>query len=100
MAPPAERSEPWSSGAHAATHFKAFKHYFFHNCVYRRLYTDMFRFSGTPTDEILKEVDAGWSLIVVGDAWMSPYELTDMGGAIDLGDQQRTTGLTWLKRLR
>ncbi len=100
MDPHAELCERLFSAAHAAKHFKAFKHYFFHNCVYRRLYTDMFRFSGTQTTDVLKEVDQTWSLVMVGDAWMSPYELTDIGGVIDLADNQRTTGLTWLKRLR
>jgi uncharacterized protein with von Willebrand factor type A (vWA) domain len=100
MDPHAELCERLFSAAHTAKHFKAFKPYFFHNCVYRRLYTDMFRFSGTQTMEVLKEVDQTWSLVVVGDAWMSPYELTDIGGVIDLADNQRTTGLMWLRRLR
>ena len=100
MDPHAELCERLFSAAHAAKHFKAFKHYFFHNCVYRRLYTDMFRFSGTQTTDVLKEVDQTWSLVMVGDAWMSPYELTDIGGVIDLADNQRTTGLMWLRRLR
>ncbi len=100
MDPHAELCERLFSAAFAARHFKAFKHYFFHNCVYRRLYTDMFRFSGTPTLDVLREVDQTWSLVMVGDAWMSPYELTDAGGIIDLADNQRTTGLMWLKKLR
>lgn len=100
MDPHAQLCERLFSAAHAAKHFKAFKHFFFHNCVYRRLYTDMYRFSGTLTTDVLKEVDQTWSMIVVGDAWMSPYELTDAGGIIDLADNQRTTGLMWLRRLR
>ncbi|RMH16200.1 MAG: hypothetical protein D6696_18765, partial [Acidobacteria bacterium] len=41
-----------------------------------------------------------WSLIFVGDAWMSPFELTHAGGAIDLFHHNRDTGLAWLERFR
>ncbi len=37
---------------------------------------------------------------MVGDAWMSPFELTHRGGAIDMFHDNRETGLTWLRRLR
>ncbi len=48
----------------------------------------------------MKEIDTTWSLILVGDAWMSPYELTSSGGAIDYGHHNDTSGLAWLRRLR
>ena len=96
----ADLCERLFSAAYAARHFKAFKHYFFHNCVYRRLYSDMFRFNGHATTDVLKEVDQSWTLVFVGDAWMSPYELVDSGGIIDLHDHNRTSGLAWLKRFK
>ena len=70
------------SAAHAANHFKKFKHRFFHNCVYERLFTDISRWKGTPTGEVIKDLDHTWSIVFVGDAWMAPYELTHVGGAI------------------
>ncbi|HVS14284.1 MAG TPA: VWA domain-containing protein [Thermoanaerobaculia bacterium] len=88
------------SAAHAANHFKKFEHRFFHNCVYERLYTDIARWKGEPTSQVLKNLDHTWSVVFVGDAWMSPYELTYSGGAIDYGYKNSDTGLTWLRRIR
>ena len=45
-------------------------------------------------------IDRTWSVVFVGDAWMAPYELTHVGGAIDFFHHNRTTGLAWLKRFR
>jgi uncharacterized protein with von Willebrand factor type A (vWA) domain len=88
------------SAAHAANHFKKFKSRFFHNCVYEKLYTDISRWKGEPTSQVLKELDHTWSVVFVGDAWMSPYELTYSGGALDYYHQNQDTGLAWLRRFR
>ena len=88
------------SAAHAANHFKKFEYRFFHNCPYERLYTDIARWKGGLTSEVLKNLDHTWSVILVGDAWMSPYELTYSGGAIDYSHKNSDTGLTWLQRIR
>lgn len=88
------------SAAHAANHFKKFESRFFHNCVYEKLYTDISRWRGEPTSQVLKNLDHTWSVVFVGDAWMSPYELTHSGGAIDYYHQNQDTGLTWLRRFR
>ncbi len=88
------------SAAHAANHFKKFESRFFHNCVYEKLYTDISRWRGEPTSHVLKNLDHTWSVVFVGDAWMSPYELTHSGGAIDYYHQNQDTGLTWLRRFR
>jgi len=88
------------SAAHAANHFKKFDHLYFHNCVYEKLYTDIGRWEGTPTADILKTLDHTWSVVFVGDAWMSPYELTHVGGAIDYFHSNAKTGLSWLQQIR
>ncbi len=100
MDPHAELCERLFSAAHAANHFRHFESRFFHNCPYERLYTDMEQSRGELTADVLKRLDSTWSLIFVGDAWMSPFELTHMGGAIDYWHHNRDTGLTWLERLR
>jgi len=41
-----------------------------------------------------------WSVCLVGDAWMSPYELTHTGGAIDYYHTNTVTGLDWLRKFR
>ncbi|MEM6274323.1 MAG: VWA domain-containing protein [Myxococcota bacterium] len=100
MDPHTEICERLFSAAHAASHFKAFKTLFFHNCPYDRLYHDMAQWRGEPTEDVFREVDATWSLVWVGDAWMAPYELTYQGGAIDRSRATRRTGMQWLAEFR
>lgn len=88
------------SAAHAANHFKKFEYFFFHNCIYERLYTDMTRFTGSSTERVLGQVDETWSVVLVGDAWMSPYELSHPGGAIYYGHHNRRPGMEWLRDVR
>jgi len=88
------------SAAHAANHFKKFEYRFFHNCVYKRLYTDMHQLKGDLTSEVLKKLDHTWSVVFVGDAWMAPTELTHSGGAIGFDDYNSVAGLDWLRRIR
>jgi uncharacterized protein len=100
MDPHAQLCERLFSAAHKAQHFRRFEHRFFHNCVYERVFDDISQWRGEPTSHLLKEVDDSWSLVFVGDAWMSPYELTQTGGAIDFDHHNETSGLSWLHRLR
>jgi uncharacterized protein with von Willebrand factor type A (vWA) domain len=100
MDPHAELCERLFSAAHKAQHFRRFEHRFFHNCVYERVFDDISQWRGEPTSHLLKQIDSSWSLVFVGDAWMSPYELTQVGGAIDFAHRNETSGLAWLERLR
>ena len=100
MDPYTELCERLFSAAHSATHFKQFRHYFFHNCVYERLYKDMIRLKGAPTEEVLQELDESWRMVFVGDAYMHPYELMERGGAIDYSHMNTESGYTWLRRFR
>lgn len=100
MDPHAELCERLFSAAHAASHFRKFEHYFFHNCPYSKLYTDITMYEGPPTSEVLARMDRSWSVVLVGDAWMSPYELSAVGGAIDYWHQNETPGIRWLQMFR
>ncbi len=100
MDPHTELCERLFSAAHAASHFRAFETLFFHNCPYDKLYRDFYQLKGRPTDEVLKSVDATWSVIFVGDAYMHPFELSQVGGAIYYGEENDRTGLSWLRRFR
>lgn len=99
MDPHADLCERLFSAAHAASHFAAFESRYFHNCVYETLYTDMARRRGEATAEVLAWLDTQWSLAIVGDAWMSPFELTHAGGAIDYFHHNPVPGIGWLQRL-
>ncbi len=95
-----ELTEALFSAAHAAHHFKAFHHYYFHNCVYSKVYTDMNRMESVPTAELFKKFRKSFRVIFVGDACMNPYELFSPGGAIDYWENDPSTGLEWLKKIR
>ena len=55
---------------------------------------------GIPTNQLLRELDDTWHLIVVGDAAMSPHELLMRGGAVDWFQQNSEPGVFWLDELR
>jgi len=83
----------------ARTEFKHLKHLYFHNCPYDQLYTDarMRRTDAIPTLDALHTYDHTWKLIFVGDASMSPYELSQAGGAASFWNAE--SGQVWLQRL-
>ncbi|TPV95406.1 MAG: VWA domain-containing protein [Myxococcales bacterium FL481] len=86
------------SAAHQAGGFRELRAYYFHNCVYRRVYTGAdFRHS-VPVDQLVSSLNERWYLVLVGDAWMHPGELLMTSG--DFFDTQRgPSGLDWLARL-
>ena len=85
------------SAANQASHFAALKTYFFHNCVYDKLYTDISRGVGVQTVEVLGAIDQTWTVVFVGDAWMSPHELTFDGNSFSFS-QAKTPGIEQLRR--
>lgn len=103
MDPHALRVEKLFKAAHASTHFQKFQHYFFHNCIYDRLYENISLWQGPRTDEVLAQLDERWKVLLVGDAWMDPYELTHVGSVhynSAAMQQKQATGIEWLRRLR
>lgn len=88
------------SATKRATHFKELRTYYFHNCVYGRLYkTERFD-EPVWVQDLLHECDSQYKLIVVGDALMAPYELMRQGGAISNDDRSTISGLGWLMMLQ
>lgn len=99
MNPYARLTSRLFSAAHQASHFKSFETYYFHNCPYETLYTDMRRKEGEPTEEVLANLDRTWRCIVVGDAAMAPEELMRPQGAIRYDHDNAKPGLEYLKML-
>lgn len=88
------------SAAKKSTHFKELRTYYFHNCVYGRVYeTERFT-DPVRVNDLLHECGPHYKLICVGDALMAPYELLSAGGAISHDGEERAEGITWLMRLR
>ena len=100
MLPYASLVERLFSAAHQATHFKDFQHYYFHNCIYEQLYTDMRLNTRLSTAAVLQTLGADYKVMLVGDAYMAPEELLDAGGAIYYYYNNATPGLAWLQRIQ
>jgi uncharacterized protein with von Willebrand factor type A (vWA) domain len=88
------------SAAHQARHFKRFEHVYFHNCIYERVYGNA-RFSEKiPLSDLFRRFDRETRLVLVGDAYMYPGELTDRFGAIDWTERNERPGEEYLRRVR
>lgn len=88
------------SASHQATHFRDFQYYYFHNCVYEQLYTDIRMNQKTSTASLLQTLDADYKVILVGDAYMAPEELLETGGALYYYHHNDTPGIAWLRRIQ
>ncbi len=90
------------SAAKRASNIRQLKTYYFHNCVYGRVY-ETERFSEPQSlDDLLRELDPSFKLVMVGDAAMHPAELLGAGdyeyySTGHHGPPQ--TGMKWLVRL-
>jgi len=87
------------SAAHSSTHFKDFRYYYFHNCIYDYLYEDIQRREAISTEHILRTFEPDYKLILVGDASMDVTELMSRYGAINYYERNETAGVAWLKRI-
>ncbi len=83
----------------ARTEFKHLEHFYFHNCPYEALWRDnRRRFNEhVGTLEVIRTYASDYKLILVGDATMSPYEITSAGGGVEHWNQE--PGSVWLQRL-
>ena len=84
----------------AKTEFKHLEFFYFHNCLYEGVWKDnKRRFSErTPTWDILHKYGHDYKVIFVGDASMSPYEISHPGGSVEHFNEE--SGATWLERVR
>ncbi len=83
----------------ARSEFKHLEHFYFHNFTYEALWRDNRRrfneHMGTAL--LMRTYGADYKLILVGDATMSPYEITQTGGSIEHWNAE--PGSVWLQRL-
>ena len=84
-----------------SNHFKELHTYYFHNCVFSELYEgpQLWRSGQVPTEWVLQNFDSSYKVIIVGDAAMNPYELTEK--RFDWATRSYgPSGMEWLERLR
>ena len=84
----------------AKTEFKNLEFYYFHNCLYEGVWKDNRRRHAEriPTWDLIHKYDSDWRAIFVGDASMSPYEITIPGGSVEHFNEE--AGAVWMKRAR
>ena len=83
----------------ARTEFKHLEYFYFHNCIYESLWREnrRRRAGGMGTWDVLHTYPADYKLVLVGDATMSPYEISHPGGSVEHWNEE--AGEAWLRRL-
>ncbi|MDF1553930.1 MAG: hypothetical protein P1P84_12750 [Deferrisomatales bacterium] len=92
-------SERLFSAAHGLNHFKDFRAFYFHNCVYDYLYPDAEGGEGVEVEALIRECGKRYSLVVVGDAAMAPFELMVPNGTMERMRSSRVKGIDRLRAL-
>ena len=83
----------------ARTEFKNMEFYYFHNCLYESVWKDNRRRHAEKlsTFDVLHKFSKDYKVIFVGDATMSPYEITYPGGSVEHWNEE--AGAIWLDRV-
>jgi len=83
----------------ATAEFKNLEFFYFHNCLYEGVWKDNRRrfTERTPTWDVLHKYGHDYKVIFVGDASMSPYEITHPGGSVEHFNEE--AGAVWMQRL-
>ncbi|HAM46608.1 MAG TPA: VWA domain-containing protein [Alphaproteobacteria bacterium] len=84
----------------ARTEFKHMEYFYFHNCLYEHVWKDNRRrqTEKMPTWDVLHKFGSDYKVIFVGDATMSPYEITYPGGSVEHWNEE--AGEVWYQRVQ
>ena len=69
----------------AKSEFKSLDYFYFHNCIYENIWKNNNRRHSEylETENLLRSYSKNTKLIFIGDALMSPYEITYPGGSVE-----------------
>ena len=83
----------------ARAEFKHMEYFYFHNCLYESVWKDNRRrhTERRKTWEVMNTYPADYKVIFIGDAAMSPYEVSHSGGSVEHMNEE--AGAVWLKRV-
>jgi uncharacterized protein len=83
----------------ATSEFKHLEFFYFHNCVYEAVWKDNKRrwTERTQMFDILHKFAHDYKIVYVGDASMSPYEISYPGGSVEHWNEE--PGQAWLERM-
>ncbi len=86
---------------HKSNHYKDVKVYYFHNCIYSKLYKTPECENGEwiDTEWMFRNLDSDYKVIIVGDAAMAPEELYSTTGNYR-GPNGGLSGYEWLQLLK
>ncbi|MGX5173913.1 vWA domain-containing protein [Aliikangiella sp. IMCC44653] len=82
------------------TEFKHLEYYYFHNFIYENVWQSNTRryTENTPLDEVLHTYGSDYKVIFIGDASMSPYEISHPGGSVE--HMNNEAGYVWMQRIK
>src|SRR5271166_5794694 len=102
MDPHAKLVSQLFSASKRASNFRELKTYYFHNCIYGKVYeTESFR-DPVPVRDVLHHCTREWKLVMVGDAAMHPAELLGGGDWYANRDEiggEAMHGVKWMQLL-
>lgn len=83
----------------ARSEFKRLEYFYFHNCIYEGVWKDNRRryTQRMPTWDVMHRYSADYKAVFVGDATMSPYEISYPGGSVEHMNEE--AGAVWMRRL-
>lgn len=83
----------------ASSEFKHMEYFYFHNFIYENVWKDNYRRHNekTSTWDLIHRFGEDYKVIFVGDATMSPYEITYPGGSVEHWNEE--AGSTWMQRI-
>jgi uncharacterized protein len=83
----------------ARSEFKHLEFFYFHNCLYEKLWKDNRRrhVDTYQTQQLLHTFPPDYKIIFVGDASMSPYEIAYPGGSVEHWNEE--AGQVWIQRM-
>jgi hypothetical protein len=83
----------------ARSEFKHMEFFYFHNCLYEGVWKDNRRRHSEiiATWDVLHKFPHDYKIVFVGDATMSPYEITYPGGSVEHWNEE--AGAVWLQRV-
>lgn len=82
----------------ARSELKHLNHFYFHNCLYEGVWLDNKRRhrERVATTDLIHTYGPDYKIVFVGDAAMSPWEITQPGGSVEHWNSE--PGETWLAR--
>jgi len=89
------------SAANNMSHWKVFKYYYFHNCVYESLYDNARRNpdESISFEDFIRKYNKQYRVVIVGDAAMASWELTERYGSIYYYHRNEMPGIYYIREI-